>query len=152
MKRLAIHLIAAALPCLTMSRAEAQDARLKAGAVVRFGVPPRDSLYVGTLARVTPDSLVLLRCSACNRLGYARAEVNHLAVASPYNRGDRTLAGLGLGALIGGSLGYLSAASCHGGDQCDLAALAVPFGGIAGAILGAAVGFMTAYRWMPVSD
>jgi len=138
--------------CAAFSGAAAQESVLRQGSLIRFRVPPQDSLHIADLDRLTADSLVLERCETCSRLRFSRAEVAHLEVFGPVNRGDRFLAGLGLGALIGGGLGYLNVATCKGyADACELAVLAVPFGAIAGGILGAGFGFMTGYRWKPVT-
>jgi hypothetical protein len=83
---------------------------------------------------------------------YSRAEINHLEVLRVEGRGDRFIGGLLIGALVGGGLGYLSAHSCGGGDQCDLAGLAVPFGAIGGGLMGGVIGVFTAYRWYPITS
>jgi hypothetical protein len=139
--------------CVAFSGAAAQENGPRQGSLIRFRVPPQDSLHVADLARITADSLVLERCETCSRLLFSRAEVNHLEVFVTTNRGDRLIAGFGIGGLIGGGLGYLSARTCKGNaDACELSFLAVPFGAIAGAILGAGVGFITAYKWEPVTS
>ncbi|MFL5508645.1 MAG: hypothetical protein ACJ79J_03540, partial [Gemmatimonadaceae bacterium] len=84
------------------------------------------------------------------RLLYSRAEVSRLAVLRVESRGDRMLAGFAIGALLGGGLGYLAAANCGGSDQCDLAGLAIPFGGIFGGLIGTVAGLFSAYKWTPV--
>lgn len=134
------------------SGAAAQENGPRRGALIRFRVPPQEALHVADLGRITADSLILERCATCDRLLFSRAEVDQLAVFVTTNRGDRLIAGLGLGALAGGALGYLSAATCKGNaDACELSILAVPFGAIAGAFLGAGIGFMTGYKWKPVA-
>lgn len=69
----------------------------------------------------------------------------------PTAAGDRIISGVLLGGAAGGGLGWLSASTCHGGDSCDLAVLAIPFGAIAGAVIGGFVGYITSYKWEPVS-
>ena len=68
----------------------------------------------------------------------------------PTGSGDRIMSGMLLGGAAGGGLGWLSAHTCHGAERCDLAGLAIPFGAIAGAVIGGFVGYITAYRWEPV--
>lgn len=140
----------AAILCFASS-VGAQETVLRSGDRVRFRVDMRDSLSYGKLARFTTDSLILERCFTCVSLTYGRSHVNDLAVFRASHRGDRFVTGLLLGGLVGGGLGVLVAKSCGGTvDACELSVLAIPFGAIAGAFFGSAIGFMTGYRWVPV--
>ena len=81
--------------------------------IIRVGIREAQSgdLHAGQLERVTGDSVFLERCPDCNRLAYGRNDVANLDIYQPYNRGNRTLTGIGLGGLLGIGLGFLSAAT-----------------------------------------
>ena len=130
--------------------AVAQPSIIKQGATVRFRMTTSDSSRTGRLATLTADSLVLATCLTCDRLLYGRAEIKDLEVMRPTPSGDRIISGLLLGGAVGGGLGWLSSSTCHGADRCDLSALAIPFGAIAGAVIGGFVGYLTSYNWEPV--
>ena len=141
------------LACLIVparSPASAQKTIVKQGATVRLRPVGDERFHSAQIHRITRDSVVLERCLDCNRLSYRRNEVAKLDVFQPYAQSSRTFKGICLGTTIGGGLGYLAATSCSGGDRCDLAALAVPFGAITGALIGGVAGFVSAYRWQPV--
>lgn len=142
--------IATGLLSLAFSRSGAQETVVKPGATIRFQIDSTASTHSGELARLTSDSLFLAKCVTCNRLLYSRTEVSRLALLRVESRGDRMIAGFAIGALVGGGLGYLSAATCKGGDKCDLAGLAIPFGGIFGGLIGTAAGLFSAYKWTPI--
>lgn len=150
MERVAVCVTSAILLCVAVSAGAAQETSIKPGASVRFKTDSSDTRQFGYLARLTGDSLILQSCDICSRLQYSRSEINHLDVLRVEGRGDRFFTGLFIGALVGGGLGYLSAHTCGGGDQCDLAALAIPFGVISGGLIGGVAGFLTAYKWHPV--
>lgn len=134
-----------------LSPATAQDPRLRPGATIRFGPSGTDTVYVGQLARATPDSILLRRCTNCSRLSYSRIDVNRLAVFQPAHRGSRFLTGFGYGGLAGLGLGVILAKSCHGiGDECDGGIVLIPFGGLLGGLIGGLIGYLTAYTWDPV--
>lgn len=133
------------------SPAKAQDARLRPGATIRFSPSGTDTVYVGQLARATPDSILLRRCTNCSRLSYSRSDLNRLAVFHPAHRGSRFLTGFGYGGLIGLGLSVIVARSCHGvGDACDGGIVLIPFGGLLGGLVGGLAGYLTAYTWDPV--
>jgi hypothetical protein len=129
----------------------AQEARLAPGARIRFRIGTSDTLHVAELSRGSADSLILQSCQTCSRLSYVRTEVNQLAVFRPLNRGDRIIVGLGIGAAIGAGIGYLSSRNCRTYERCDLAFLAVPVDAILGGIFGGMAGFISAYRWDPIT-
>ena len=131
----------------------AQTDGVNPGDKVRFRLGQSESFHVATVARLTADSLSLESCTTCMRLGYARPEVNHLDVFRVRgDRGDRTLIGMLLGAVIGGGIGYLMSRTCTGYvDACELSLLAIPAGGILGGIFGGVAGFLTGYTWQPVA-
>lgn len=129
----------------------AQTDGVDAGDRVRFRTAQSEFFHVATVARLTADSLSLESCATCMRLDYARAEVNHLDVFRIRDRGDRTLIGMLLGAVIGGGIGYIMSRACGGGaEACELSLLAVPGGALLGGILGGVAGFLTGYTWQPV--
>lgn len=151
MGRITGHLMSAILFCTAFSSTGAQQSYVKEGATIRFQTDSSQYTHTGQLAHLTSDSLFLQRCVTCVRLTYSRTEVSHLAVLRPEGRGTRFLAGLLIGSLVGGGLGYLSASNCGGGEKCDLAGLAVPFGAIFGGLFGGAVGVFSAYKWQPIA-
>jgi len=152
MKRTAVSAMAAAILCAAVSGVGAQEAVLRPGDKVRFHTDARQAFYFGELGRLTSDSLIMERCESCVSLSYGRSYVHDLAVFRISNRGDRFLTGLFIGGLVGGGLGAISANSCKGtADVCELSGLAIPFGAIAGALVGSAIGFMTGYRWVPIT-
>ena len=151
-ERFAHYAFFTGLICTALSTAAAQETMLRSGARIRFRTNDsvqlaKDSLHVAQLARLTRDSLIVQRCMTCARLGYARAEVKHLEVFRPSDRGSRFLTGFGVGGLLGLGLGVLGATTCHGGDKCDGAIFLIPFGGIVGGLIGGMGGYLTAYRW-----
>ena len=146
-------LLICAVLIASSSSAAAQTSVVRQGATVRFLTAPGDSSRSGKLAKLTADSLVLTSCLNCDRLLYGRAEIKSLQVLRPTPSGDRIISGVLLGAAAGGGLGYITARTCHGGgERCDLAALNIPFGAIAGALIGRFVGWLTSYRWEPVPE
>ena len=131
---------------------QAQESGVEPGDRVRFRTQSSNTFNIATVARLTADSLALQSCLSCVRLVYPRSEVTHLDVYRVSNRGGRAFAGLGLGALIGGILGYVSARSCTGGaDRCELSGLAIPAGVLLGGFFGAITGFLTGYGWQSVT-
>jgi len=141
----------AATLCAAFSTLGAQETVLRPGDRVRFHTGAHETFYIGELGRVTGDSLILERCTTCVSLTYDRASVRDLAVFRAWHRGHRVFTGLLVGGLVGGGLGAVIANTCKGTvDACELSVLAIPFGAIAGAFLGSAIGFMTGYRWVPV--
>jgi hypothetical protein len=151
MERIGTIAIAVGLLSVAFSGSAAQETVVKAGATIRFQIDSTASTHSAELARLTSDSLFLSYCATCNRLLYSRAEVSRLAVLRVESRGDRMIAGLAIGTLVGGGLGYLLASNCNNGDTCDLAALDVPIGAIFGGLVGTAAGLFSAYKWTPVT-
>jgi hypothetical protein len=150
MPRVGIIAIAVALLSVAFSGSAAQETVVRAGATIRFQIDSTASTHSAEVARLTSDSLFLTDCATCNRLLYSRTEISRLAVLRVESRGDRMIAGLAIGTLVGGGLGYLAAATCKGGDRCDGAVLAIPFGAIFGGLVGTAAGLFSAYKWTPV--
>jgi hypothetical protein len=149
MKRLALAALIAS-SFVVLHPVAGQETLVKPGSTIRI-LPAGDyRFHSGQLGRLTADSVILTDCPSCSRLLYGRAEVAKLDVYRTYARGEHIFYGTVFGAAIGGALGYLSAATCGGGDKCDLAGLAIPFGAISGAIVGSIVGIATAYKWQPV--
>ena len=137
---------------LVANAAGAQTDGVERGDRVRFRVGQSESFHVATVARLTADSLSLETCTTCMRLAYARDEINHFDVFRIRDRGDRTLIGMLLGAVIGGGIGYLISRTCTGYvDACELSLLAIPAGGLLGGIVGGVAGFLTGYTWQPVA-
>jgi hypothetical protein len=142
---IALLLVTAASP------ASAQTGDVARGDRVRFSIGSPDSLYEGVLDRLTPDSLFLESCETCTRLLYSRSEIGRLAVFRKSGGGMRAVTGFGLGGLIGLAIAGFAAASCHGGDKCDGAIVAIPFFGLAGGLIGAIGGYLSGYKWVPVN-
>ena len=147
-----ILMITACVICAAVATpVAAQETVVKPGATVRFRIASGDSARAGQLGALTVDSLVLDSCGNCSRLLYSRAEIKTLEVMHPTVSGDRIISGVLIGGAFGGGLGYVSARSCKGNiDACELSALAIPFGAIAGAVLGGVAAWLSSYKWEPV--
>lgn len=136
--------------------AQAQGPRLnplaiESGATIRFRIRGDYSYRSGVLARLTADSVIVERCPTCQgRLFYDQSELTRLDVSRRIPAGPRILSGFAIGAIAGFALGYVSAATCTGGDQCDFGVVAVAFGGLFGGLVGATVGYLTSYKWESV--
>ena len=125
---------------------------IEPGSLVRFQVGTRATLLSGFVTELTSDSLGVERCPACwGRLRYARADLTRLDVRRQQPASSRVLGGFALGGIAGFGLGFLSATTCKGGDRCDGAVVAIPFLAIFGGLFGATVGYLTSYKWQPVS-
>ena len=132
--------------------ARAQSAGITRGAQIRFQVSGDSLFRSGFLSRFTQDSLIVERCPTCyGRLTYSRAELTRLDVSKRRPGGLRALTGFAIGATTGLALGFLSAVNCKGGDKCDGAILLLPFGGLLGGLIGASAGYLSSYKWEPVS-
>jgi len=143
----AILWVGGAAPCV------AQTSVVKPGATVRFRLASDDPYRQAQLLQITSDSLIVERCPLCyGRLRYGRVEVLRLEVSRRVASGSRVVTGV----LVGGGVGLLagvgSAASCHGGPKCDLAALAVPALGLLGAAFGGIGAYLSSYIWEPVTN
>ncbi len=122
------------------------------GASIRFQIFGDSSFRTGFLSRFTPDSMVVERCPTCyGRLRYGRGELARLDVSKRTDPGSRALTGFAIGGAAGLALGYLSGVNCKGGDKCDLALLAIPFGGILGGLIGGMAGYLSGFKWQPVT-
>lgn len=131
---------------------DAQTEGVDPGDKVRFLTPLSESFHVATVARITTDTLFLESCTTCERLVYARAEVNHLDVFRIRERGDRALIGTLIGAVVGGVIGLFISKSCRGYvDACELSVLAIPGGALLGGFFGGIAGFLSGYTWQPVA-
>lgn len=146
---------AAFLLCGLSARAQpsVRPIGIEPGASIRFQIFGDSLFRSGILSRFTQDSLIVERCPTCyGRLDYGRAELTRLDVSKRLgNGGSRALTGFAIGASAGLALGYLGAISCKGGDRCDGGIILIPFGGILGGLIGVAAGYLTAYKWEPVS-
>ena len=122
------------------------------GTSIRFQILGDSSFRSGILSRFTQDSLIVERCPTCyGRLAYGRGELTRLDVSKRLAGGSRALTGFAIGASAGLALGYLFAVSCKGGDKCDGGIVLIPFGAIFGGLVGGAAGYLSAYKWEPVS-
>ncbi len=123
------------------------------GATIRFVVGADSRLIVGHLSNLTPDSLIIDRCTNCDRLRYGTREIGRLEVLRGSSRGRHFAHGLVFGALAGLIAAVLnSAQACHT-DVCGLRDLGFfvgpPFGALIGGIIG--VSLPTGERWEPVA-
>ena len=124
------------------------------GATIRFVTGTDSRLIVGHLSNLTPDSLIIDRCTNCDRLRYGTREISRLEVLRGASRGRRFAHGLVFGALAGLIAAVLvNAQPCHT-DVCDLRLLDFfalpPFGALIGGIIG--VSLPTGERWEPVAS
>ena len=124
------------------------------GATIRFVTGTDSRLIVGHLSNLTPDSLIIDRCTNCDRLRYGTREISRLEVLRGASRGRRFAHGLVFGALAGLIAAVLvNAQPCHT-DVCDLRLLDFfalpPFGALIGGIIG--VTLPTGERWEPVAS
>jgi hypothetical protein len=126
------------------------------GATIRFVVGDDSRLIVGHLSNLTPDSLIIDRCTNCDRLRYGTREISRLEVLRGSSRGKHFAVGLGIGALAGVIIAGLNyARPCHALDTDVCGARAVgffygpPLGVLIGGIIGASL--PTGERWEPVA-
>ena len=124
------------------------------GATIRFVAGTDSRLIVGHLRNLTPDSLIIDRCTNCDRLRYGTREISRLEVLRGSSRGRHFAHGLVFGALAGLIAAVLvNAQPCHT-DVCDLRLLDFfalpPFGALIGGIIG--VSLPTGERWEPVAS
>jgi hypothetical protein len=101
----------------------APPSTIATGATIRFAVATEGRLRVAHLAILTADSLIVDRCTDCDRLRYGTGELNRLDVLRGSSRGRHFAVGLGVGALaglIGAFVNFIQ--PCHT-DVCDLRAL-----------------------------
>ena len=125
---------------------------IESGASIRFQIFGDSLFRSGILSRFTQDSLIVERCPTCyGRLAYGRSELTRLDVSKRLPGGSRALGGFAIGASAGLGLGFLSAVNCKGGDKCDGVVVVVPFLAILGGAIGAAAGYLSAYKWEHVS-
>jgi hypothetical protein len=123
------------------------------GATIRFVAGTDSRLIVGHLSNLTADSLIIDRCTNCDRLRYGTREISRLEVLRGSSRGKHFAVGLGVGALAGVIAAVLvNAQPCHT-DVCGLRALGFyyfpPFGALIGGIIG--ISLPTGKRWEPVA-
>jgi hypothetical protein len=124
------------------------------GATIRFVVGTDSRLIVGDLSKLTADSLIIDRCTNCDRLRYGTREISRLEVLRGSSRGRHFAVGLLFGAFAGLIAAVLnSAQACHT-DVCGLRDLGFfvgpPFGALIGGIIGVAL--PTGERWEPVAS
>jgi hypothetical protein len=123
------------------------------GATIRFVVGTGSLLIVGELLTLSADSLIIDRCTECDRLRYGTREISRLEVLRGSSRGRHFGHGIVFGALAGLVAAVLvNAQPCHT-DVCDLRLLDFfalpPFGALTGGIIG--VSLPTAKQWEPVA-
>lgn len=134
------------------AQSSTQPVGIESGASIRFQIFGDSLFRSGFLSRFTQDSLIVERCPTCyGRLAYGRTELTRLDVSRRLPGGSRALSGFAIGGAAGLGLGYISTVNCKGGDKCDGAIVAIPFLGILGGLIGAAAGYLSAYKWEPVS-
>jgi hypothetical protein len=127
------------------------------GATIRFVVGTDSRLSVGHLSRLTADSLIIDRCTNCDRLRYGTREISRLEVLRGSSRGKHFAVGLGIGALAGVIIAGLNyARPCHAlldTDVCGFRAFGFFYGPPIGALIGGIIGssLPTRMRWEPVA-
>jgi hypothetical protein len=129
---------------------------IEPGAMIRFVMGTESRLIVGHLSNLTADSLIIDRCTNCDRLRYGTREISRLEVLRGSSRGKHFAVGLGIGALAGLTIAGLNyARPCHAldTDVCAFRAFGFvygpPFGALIGGIVGASL--PTHMRWEPVA-
>ena len=123
------------------------------GATIRFVVGTDSLVRLAHLSKLTADSLIIDRCTNCDRLRYGTREISRLEVLRGSSRGKHFAVGLVFGALAGFIAAVLvNAQPCHT-DVCDLRLLDFyalpPFGALIGGIIGTIL--PTSERWEPVA-
>jgi hypothetical protein len=123
------------------------------GATIRFVTGTDSRLIVGHLRNLCADSLIIDRCTNCDRLRYGTREISRLEVLRGSSRGRHFAVGLLFGALAGLIAAVFdNAQACHT-DVCGLRVLDFfalpPFGALIGGIIGIAL--PTSQRWEPVA-
>jgi hypothetical protein len=124
------------------------------GATIRFVTGTDSRLIVGHLSSLTPDSLIIDRCTNCDRLRYGTREISRLEVLRGSSRGRHFAVGLLFGAFAGLIIAVLdNARPCHT-DVCGLGVgdfvVGPPFGALIGGIIGTTL--PTSERWEPVAS
>ena|ERR1700674_694684 len=124
------------------------------GATIRFVVGTDSRLIVGQLRNLSADSLIIDRCTNCDRLRYSTREISRLEVLRGSSRGRHFAVGLLFGAFAGLIAAvFENAQACHS-DVCGLGVgaflIGPPFGALIGGIIG--VSLPTGERWEPVAS
>jgi hypothetical protein len=123
------------------------------GTTIRFVLRTDSRLRVAHLSILTADSLIVDRCTDCDRLRYGTGELNRLEVLRGSSRGRHVGIGLGAGALAGLIGAFVNIIQpCHT-DVCGLRALGFFYGPPIGALIGAivAASLPVHMRWEPVA-
>jgi len=127
------------------------------GATIRFVVGTDSRLIVGHLRNLNADSLIIDRCTNCDRLRYGTREISRLEVLRGSSRRRHFAHGLVFGALAGLIIAVLdNARPCHAldTDVCGFRILdffvGPPFGALIGGIIG--VSLPTGEWWEPVAS
>jgi hypothetical protein len=126
------------------------------GATIRFVVGTDSRLIVGHLNKLTPDSLIIERCTNCDRLRYGTREISRLEVLRGSSRGNHFAVGLGVGAVAGLIIATINyARPCHAldTDVCGFRAFGFFYGPPTGALIGGIIGvsLRARPRWQPVA-
>jgi hypothetical protein len=129
---------------------------IAAGATIRFVVGTDSRPTVGHLSNLTADSLIMDRCTNCDRLRYGTREITRLEVLRGSSRGKHFAVGLGIGALAGVAMAGLNyARPCHAldTDVCGFRAFGFIYGPPLGALIGGIIGVSLPIRmrWEPVA-
>jgi hypothetical protein len=87
------------------------------------------------------DFIYVNQCPLCRRTRWSTSEITSLEVHQGSSRQGNFAKGLGIGALVGVAvIGRFSVSQPCNTDVCGLRALAFPFGGLIGALVGEVVG------------
>ena len=125
------------------------------GATIRFVVGTDSLVRLAHLSKLTADSLIIDRCTNCDRLRYGTREISRLEVLRGSSRGKHFAVGLAVGALAGFVAAVIyTAQACHGtADVCGFRDIGLIVGPPEGALIGGIIGIAlpTGQMWEPVA-
>ena len=128
-------------------------AELPAGARVQLEFRGWDAQLVGTVMRATPDSIAVRAEGSDSTRAYATAALRQVRLSTgdrPGHVARQTTWGLGLGVIMGATLGALYANDSTTGDQVRMALTFGSIFAIPGVLLGAHHGNRTREGWRQI--